>query len=717
MVSMLWVLLFGIVCGFVAAIALLLYILSSTSIPDTAVQHAIVEEELSTNFQEECPTHETKKLLNDAVEYLVQVQEGRETVPELSISHDNPTSNVSLYQLEQTFQTLCSLSKVRAKQLKSLPSFISDVGKAYAAFAKDLSKLSAHARSNIKSSEQQHGNIQQNVADDTLHTLEDSSEYADDWWRSLSLCLSHLSNDNDELSEIMSGEYAALISQTCEEQTTEEKRLSVEGSRLLSQLKEGLMKSEHLAQDRDKWRLKVASTPPEKVSVMGTMTSDESNRRIQKLQASELVLLENMKIVNQHKNEFRIQMPKIFSAFRSTKESFFKNMKIYLMKVSDGIRHCNKSSDSITNRLKSHISATSTSSRKIGLGGIETKGVLMGFESMLHDSLVAITKAEDKNGVISINTDTNTNTNPNPMGSSFLSSTSTSTSTSFIPKLNMSLESTACLAASASNVIPNLPSIFKSAIGQETCVWFNAFSGRVYRDAARSNYFHTWLLEKLSAGLNKGNKPGFIDEFKVESVVFGSTPPLLFNIQWSPKVVQKTNYYERSTDSVCTGTKIVENCLSSSHDKGCDGNSDLDNNYNDGNKSSGNPLRTTTINLNKVKIGETPQEKESIDGQTEINQNTESPQTIPVPIPLPIKNSFPPKWTGNDNINPKPKNGVLAGDGNEDIPRGNIYNQHNNRRENDDKENRSDGDEDIECTADMAYRSGLKFKISTRLRK
>ena len=706
MVSTLGILLFGTFIGFSAAVVLLLYIMSTTTSCDTAEQLATKKNKSSPCFEEDHPTAETKQLLHDAIDYLAKVQEGRVNVSTLRNSEDGPLPHSSLYQLEQTFQTLCSLSKGRAKQLKSLPSFISDVGKAYAAFAKDLSKLSAHARSNIKSSEQQQSIAQQGAADDPFPTSEDSSEYADEWWRSLSLCLSHLSNDNDELSERMSGDYAALISQTCEEQTTEEKKLCAEGSRLLSQLKEGLIKSEHLAQDRDKWRQKVASAPPVKVSVMGTVTSDESSRRIQKLQASELILLENIKVVNQSKNEFRTLMPKIFSSFRSSKEEFFGSMKVHLMKVADGIRQCNKNSDSVTNRLKSHISATSSPSRRIGSGGLETKGVLMGFESMLHASLTSMEKECESflqvKGLNSVN-DTTIGT-ISPSSSSLNDSLFSS-----IPKLDMTLESTACLAASASNAIPDLPTVFKSAIGRETCIWFNAFSGRIYRDAARSSYFHSWLLEKLSAGLNKGNKPGFIDEFVVESVTFGSAPPLLFNVQWSPKVVpeKKKKFCERTVDSMNTTSDIAGNDVPSSSILNKNPNGSVDPGSIDKDILSSDSPSSHNVGLGFVDQQEDAKIAiDSFGDSFERNQRTEP--TIRIPEPT----------ESNRNPDNNRDNKDSDGDGQrEDFNCRNEYPKEDDRAEDNshhDDNVPGNGDDDIECTADMAYRSGLKFKISTR---
>jgi hypothetical protein len=101
-------------------------------------------------------------------------------------------------------------------------------------------------------------------------------------------------------------------------------------------------------------------------------------------------------------------------------------------------------------------------------------------------------------------------------------------------QLDMSLESVAGLAASLSSRVPQMPAQFGRAIGRETCVWFNAFSGRMYRDTSRSDYFHKWFQEKASKMLNKDRRPGYIDEFQVTDVVFGSIPPLVCNMQWDP---------------------------------------------------------------------------------------------------------------------------------------------------------------------------------------
>lgn len=50
-------------------------------------------------------------------------------------------------------------------------------------------------------------------------------------------------------------------------------------------------------------------------------------------------------------------------------------------------------------------------------------------------------------------------------------------------------------------------------------MWFNAFSGRMYRDASSSVLFHEWMGGILYKLLNKGARPGYIDEFQVDYII------------------------------------------------------------------------------------------------------------------------------------------------------------------------------------------------------
>jgi hypothetical protein len=51
--------------------------------------------------------------------------------------------------------------------------------------------------------------------------------------------------------------------------------------------------------------------------------------------------------------------------------------------------------------------------------------------------------------------------------------------------------------------------------------------------------------------LNKGQRPGFVDEFRVTDVQFGTLPPLLMNMQWLPHMNGSTasNHTAESADA------------------------------------------------------------------------------------------------------------------------------------------------------------------------
>lgn len=94
----------------------------------------------------------------------------------------------------------------------------------------------------------------------------------------------------------------------------------------------------------------------------------------------------------------------------------------------------------------------------------------------------------------------------------------------------------AAVAATLPAALPPMPAAAVNAVGEESCVWLNAFLGRVYRDCARSPHFHNWMASRLEHNLNKGwkNKPDFCDEVSVQMVGFGPTPPLVTNARWLP---------------------------------------------------------------------------------------------------------------------------------------------------------------------------------------
>jgi hypothetical protein len=729
MTSTFVVLLYGAACGFAAAIILLLYCLSLA--PEDCDQKN--RENKSTeklHFKEDLPTDACRKLLHDAVRYLDNIQIGNDSIVTPKATNEVPEVASSLYQIEQIYDKFNAASKDRAKQLKCLSSFTSDVGRVYSSFARDMMKISSAARSNIKTYDQQQA---PSIAgsSDILNPSEKIADCLDEWLKALSLCASHLANDSEEFSELMIGNHASQVAQMCDDFVGEEKKLIAEGSKLLNQLKDSLLKNEHLTQDREKWRPKVATglPTPSKLSVMGGMMmthpSDENSRRALKFQACEAALAENLRIVQISKSDFRTQMPKVFAALRSLSSSFFVSMKMQLMKVADAFRRVNVTNDSITQRLKSHLSATSITASSSAAG--EGPVALRGFEHSLQRCLSAMAAECHVLGEQSIENSAVPPSLPIPAYSS--------------PKLDMDLESTACLAATAPAVLPLLPPSFGKCIHAESCVWFNAFSGRIYRDAARSEYFHAWLLEKLTTQLNKGAKPGFIDEVIVERVTFGSTPPLLFNVKWSPPVA-RANKKRRSKGTTATkpadhpekdiasqglrsldvkSTATLPDPLSNSRSSGSDTDSD------GSGRGSGvvKLSREEESGASSASPDSTYAPLHSLSKSPVVAAIASEDTCLPVhasPASDPQRIAVATYSNSSANSGTSDRNSISNGNGN-GTTRARVSTTTDSCGGGDSdpdpsvdgaESSRGTSDEDIECTADMAYRSGLKFTISTR---
>ena len=243
---------FGYACGFSTAAILVIYFLSEARVTSHGPDNVSKLRRRNT-LKEDQPNDESRKILDDAVRHLVNIQAGRLDVQLNEEEVHNELPSMSLYQLEQYFQESCNSSRDRAKHLKSLASFITDISKTYASFGKDLSKLSLIARSFIKPPEVVTGDNHSDNKGDSI----DKASHVNDWWIALSTSLEHLSGDNEKLSEQMSQEVASQITQAHDEQNAEDKLLFTEGMRLLTQLKESLMNNEPLVQERDKWRVKV----------------------------------------------------------------------------------------------------------------------------------------------------------------------------------------------------------------------------------------------------------------------------------------------------------------------------------------------------------------------------------------------------------------------------------------------------------------------------
>lgn len=319
-------------------------------------------------------------------------------------------------------------------------------------------------------------------------------------------------------------------------------------------------------------------------------------------------------------------------------------------------------------------------------------------------------------------------TTPLPTSSS-TSSTPITISTSIdmesTGKLNMYTETTACLAAHNPQILPQLPKYFHQAIGIETCIWFNAFSGRVYRDIANSDYFYHWFCSKVSIMLNKQeNKeklPDYIDKFEVCDVVFGELPPLLCNMKWSPYHNRKKTRMEgamasdkvntsgaNGTNGVNSGTSEVQqeeeedeedkvDLLDASDEEEEEG--EIEGGGNEGEHVSNEGTTTTDAQGNTIyttsytgKLSAGLQFKKST--TTSSSTSTKSMKTANQSKKETRK---PSKKPANSNTNTGPTTAAGAAAAGPSL-----------------------GEEEDEsyyyaaCTADLAFRSGIKFTVKTK---
>ena len=459
---------------------------------------------------------------------------------------------------------------------------------------------------------------------------------------------------------------------------------------------------------------------PINVPIIGGMTltqsNEENNRRVLRLQTCELALLESIKKVNECKTEFKHLMPKIFSSFRATGALTFVRVKIQLMNLADSVKSYHDCGDSVILRFKSQISATSSTPLNAEIG---VKRVLMGYEPSLRKALTALSQEGLRRKYVRNDGSLHTS---EPFAAAHSS-------------VNMTLESTACLAASPPTILPPLPSYFRKCLGIETCVWFNAFSGRLYRDAAKSEALHTRLLEKLTRKLNKGPRPGFVDDFTVESIAFGSTPPLLFNVKWCPPSVSSTQRDRKGSDA-------LDDNRTHNDDKNKKKNNDGDKRSGSGSGSGSSNDRRGSTHENDTTPTKNHLIPDKLSRPSPFSDTTAASVTA---SPLTASNSpnLSRKFAEVQSDGKSMKKSVNYDDGDNINDKMNGLNHNNNNNDNNNNNNNSNSnnsncsstsssgknskdsnigsdssndctDDDVECTANIAFRSGIKFKISTR---
>ena len=469
-------------------------------------------------------TKESLELLNSTIAQLNQMMhlatkndgdDGGQDIDDKDLNIDATRES-----LELAYSDYHDKSKDRARQLKNLSQLCLEMGRAYHQFGKDLSKVSSVAK----------GHLIKKIGD---------GDPLDEWMRGFSHVMEALSADSETIGSVLSSESGVmhnvlLIADTLQ---ARDKQLGAEGARVLLQLRESEVKLDKRMDQRDRYRDQLAfggGGTLQKVIDIATHTKQQaeeeaSARTVRFLQASELALLEQTTAHGAYETEFEQVMPRVLQGYKKATATAMYKTRVQLGTIITSIRKFTEKSDLITQRFQRSL---------VGVSALGHEAALMDTLVQLRDS----SRATSPNSVVgspSCAEDTVATEKPTINTTATVPPTSTS-STTDVPKMNMHLEATSILAATAPAELPPLPSAFRSVVDKETCVWFNAFSGRVYRDAANSANFRSWLLEKLTFQLNKNSKsrPGFLDELKVVDVCFGQTPPLLLNVTWEPKVTE-----------------------------------------------------------------------------------------------------------------------------------------------------------------------------------
>jgi hypothetical protein len=318
-----------------------------------------------------------------------------------------------------------------------------------------------------------------------------------------------------------------------EELSSAEKRLGNEGFKLISALRESIGQYEARMKEREKLREKLDKVTS---ATDRTVSIEERMKRQNKLTAAENATKLHKEKLKETQRLFYETLPRIHSdvhlaVLRSTADAHIQlttfveyfttthhNSSAVFTRVLAMLRGAeldmyHSFEDSLQDPVKSEeeeAAARRRRSRWSSFMRLGVQGYEMKLQSVLDGLLKHLVAAQSS--------------------PSSLSSSSSPSKT----LLDMSEESTARLAASNPRILSELPEYFCQSIGAETCVWVNNLSGRLYRDVCHSNYFYKWFCAKLTYLMNKGPRPGFVEQFEVLDAEFGAVPPLLSNVRWCP---------------------------------------------------------------------------------------------------------------------------------------------------------------------------------------
>ena len=442
--------------------------------------------------------------LNGDLTEVIPCKDKSKASSEASLESDSSQSLVTK-EMVLRFTTYSAEAKARQRHIKAFTIFLDELGKVHGNFGKALLKVSKLAESHVVG----------------------ANAFLDKWWNSLAIALDHMSQDQTYVcSALCVGIKDGMMSVETEHDHLE-KNIHTEGSKLLNKLREVndvfTAKKKEFERVRDKLATAaVSSTPtptptsqissptsptssstqsssksafstPKTRGVLSTPTSTSTpTPKSAKYEAALKEATEATARLTACQKDFDEKMPRMLADYELMASNGQSSMMALLIKVTNLLTEVQHKSDQVTDRLKMDLASSAAKGSSSQTGRHNYNPVI---QELLEDIA--------RHGVCRT-------------------------------QMDMTLESSAGVASSLFTHLPSLPPQFQDSIAKETCVWFNAFNGRIYRDAARSEYFNNWFCVKVAHLLNKGNKSPLIDDYHVSDVSFGSLPPLIRNIQWIP---------------------------------------------------------------------------------------------------------------------------------------------------------------------------------------
>lgn len=455
----------------------------------------------------------------------------------------------TIANMERDFSDRLSEMKENGKQLRSVMVFLSDLSKACAGFAKELHRLHNVAKTNKNK-----GTVAISVAVSVSECKEE--QILMNWWSAIDKAMHHISADHEELASGITDELLIHSSLIQEDYVQLEKKYHSEASKQAALLKEHI----------NSYESKLRETSKNKEKVRGVSDKDHS-KRVARFKTSEEALRTHLVKLYEIQKDFYLLYPRLHAEIQVTVLKSLVETQTQLCKLAEKLDRAHENGRNASRRFKLQLTDAAAglvrSIREENLRNIsheysESPGgkdgllpvghKIAGYEESLQKVLEGVL-IQSKLG--------DSGTMERSASEMELASKRAAKVEDVMPgratpeeqgTLNMHSEYASSLAASNPSILPELPLLFSNAISTETCVWFNAFSGRVYRDISNSKEFYQWFCKKLAMMLNKGPRPSFIEEFQVLDVEFGALPPLLLNVKWSPPYGKKSNPTETNTN-------------------------------------------------------------------------------------------------------------------------------------------------------------------------